>query len=259
MFVLGKHDPIPRVDGQWQRRLINVNAMAEAGFWVAWGHPTQGREKQALDLLNETRGYLERLAQDRRVGGGDNAEPGERRHLLTDDASRSPSTTGTSRRCRRVRATVTAVSVVALLLSAPALAWADPEAPQPGTACSVDMSDVMTWPSDARMPLVCANGQWQTVTSPQPPNDRWLSYGPAMTLHGQGMRNPSVESGNWTATPQDPGSQCRAEQETVVSPGVLSQPQVSEGKPGQPLSLQLLPRLFSIQMSGYCLWTRTAS
>ena len=35
--------------------------MAEAGFWVAWGLPTQGREKQALDLLNETRGYLERL------------------------------------------------------------------------------------------------------------------------------------------------------------------------------------------------------
>src|SRR5262245_43360670 len=67
MFVLGKHDPIPRVDGQWQRRLINVNAMAEAGFWVAWGLPTQGREKQALDLLNETRGYLERLAQDQRI------------------------------------------------------------------------------------------------------------------------------------------------------------------------------------------------
>ena len=41
--------------------------MAEAGFWVAWGLPTQGREKQALDLLNETRGYLERLAQDQRI------------------------------------------------------------------------------------------------------------------------------------------------------------------------------------------------
>jgi hypothetical protein len=38
--------------------------MAEAGFWVAWGLPTQGRERQALDLLNETRGYLDRLAQD---------------------------------------------------------------------------------------------------------------------------------------------------------------------------------------------------
>jgi hypothetical protein len=37
--------------------------MAETGFWVAWGLPTQGREKQALDLLTESRAYLERLAQ----------------------------------------------------------------------------------------------------------------------------------------------------------------------------------------------------
>jgi hypothetical protein len=42
-------------------------AMAEAGFWVAWGLPTQGRERQALDLLNETRGYLERLAHGGRI------------------------------------------------------------------------------------------------------------------------------------------------------------------------------------------------
>ena len=41
--------------------------MAEAGFWVAWGLPTQGRERQALDLLNETRGYLERIAHDRQI------------------------------------------------------------------------------------------------------------------------------------------------------------------------------------------------
>jgi hypothetical protein len=41
--------------------------MAEAGFWIAWGLPTQRRERQALDLLTETRGYLERLAQDRRI------------------------------------------------------------------------------------------------------------------------------------------------------------------------------------------------
>jgi hypothetical protein len=31
------------------------------------GLPTQGRERQALDLLNESRGYLERLAQDRQI------------------------------------------------------------------------------------------------------------------------------------------------------------------------------------------------
>jgi hypothetical protein len=41
--------------------------MAEAGFWIAWGLPTQSRERQALDLLNETRGYLERLADDGRI------------------------------------------------------------------------------------------------------------------------------------------------------------------------------------------------
>jgi hypothetical protein len=41
--------------------------MAETGFWVAWGLPTQGREKQALDLLTESRGYLERLTQDGRI------------------------------------------------------------------------------------------------------------------------------------------------------------------------------------------------
>jgi hypothetical protein len=158
-----------------------------------------------------------------------------------------------------MRATATAGAILALLFSAPAVVWADPEAPQPGTPCSSDLSDVMTWPPDANMPLVCLNGQWQAVTSPQPPNDRWLSFGPAMTLHGEGMQNPSVQSGNWTATPQASDDQCRAEQRTVVTPGVLSQPQVSEGEPGQPLSLQLQPRLFSIQMSGYCLWTRTTS
>jgi hypothetical protein len=41
--------------------------MAEAGFWVAWGLPTQGRERQALDLLNESRVYLARLAQDGQI------------------------------------------------------------------------------------------------------------------------------------------------------------------------------------------------
>jgi hypothetical protein len=41
--------------------------VAETGFWLAWGLPTQGREKQALDLLTESRGYLERLTQDRRI------------------------------------------------------------------------------------------------------------------------------------------------------------------------------------------------
>lgn len=41
--------------------------MAETGFWIAWGVPTRGRERQALALLEETNGYFERLAQDGRI------------------------------------------------------------------------------------------------------------------------------------------------------------------------------------------------
>jgi hypothetical protein len=150
-----------------------------------------------------------------------------------------------------------AIYMLAAALGSSPVASADPPAPQVGTPCAADLSEVMTWSTDAQMPLVCVEERWQAVTSPQPPNDRWLSFGPTITLHGEGMRNPNVASGEWTAIPQEPGSQCRAEQQTVVSPGVKSAPQVSEGKTGQPLSLQLLPRLFSIELNGYCLWTRT--
>lgn len=114
----------------------------------------------------------------------------------------------------------------------------------------------MTMPTGAKLPLVCQDGRWQALTTPQPPSDRWLSYGPEMTLHGEGRRNPSVKSGEWTATPQDPSGQCRAEQSAVVSPGVVGPPQVSEGQPGQPLEVQLVPRLFDLQLGGNCLWER---
>jgi hypothetical protein len=146
---------------------------------------------------------------------------------------------------------------LALLVANSAVAVADPVAAQPGTTCASTLSDVMTQPPDAKMPLVCRSDRWQTVTTPQPPNDRWLSFGPAMTLHGQGQRNPNVTSGAWTATPLDADSQCRAEQTAVVEPGVVGPPQVTESPRGQPLSFQMVPRLFSIGMSGYCLWTRT--
>ena len=150
---------------------------------------------------------------------------------------------------------ITVASLTAALWS-PTVATADPVSPQPDTPCASNLSDVMTWPPGAKMPLVCRAQQWQLVATPQPPNDRWLSFGPPIMLHGEGLRNPDVASGNWTATPQDSSSQCRAEQQAVVGPGVVGASQVSEGKPGQPLSFQVLSRLFSIEMSGYCLWTR---
>lgn len=41
--------------------------MAEAGFWVAWGLPARGREKRALEALNESTQYLETLARNGRI------------------------------------------------------------------------------------------------------------------------------------------------------------------------------------------------
>lgn len=42
--------------------------MAEAGFWIVWGLPTRGRERQALHLLKtSTTGYLEQLVHDGRI------------------------------------------------------------------------------------------------------------------------------------------------------------------------------------------------
>jgi hypothetical protein len=42
-------------------------AMADAGFWVVWGLPSTGRERQALELLKETTGYLAGLRDSARI------------------------------------------------------------------------------------------------------------------------------------------------------------------------------------------------
>jgi hypothetical protein len=50
------------------------DAMADAGFWVVWGLPSPGRERQALDLLTETTtGYLEGLRTSERIERFDTA------------------------------------------------------------------------------------------------------------------------------------------------------------------------------------------
>jgi hypothetical protein len=151
------------------------------------------------------------------------------------------------------------IAAVALALALPAVAVADPVAPQPGTPCGPNLGDAMTWPYGTA-PLVCAGGpagyQWTTVDSPYPVSDRWVSFGPPMKLHGEGLRNASIQSGDWTATPLDPHARCGAEQIAVI-PGVgAGPPHDSEGEPGQPLSLQVVPKLFSIEMTGDCLWQR---
>ena len=133
---------------------------------------------------------------------------------------------------------------------------ADPVAPQVNTPCPPDAAGAATRPADAKMPLVCAGGTWQAVTTPQPPNDRWLSVGPPILLNGDGRQNPDVQSGDWTATPRTATTRCRAEQVTVLGPGVLNAPEVTEGVAGERLDVTFQPRLFKLQLSGDCLWTR---
>jgi hypothetical protein len=45
--------------------------MAEAGFWIVWGVPTRGRERQAVETLKESMQYFEGLAHDGRIERSD--------------------------------------------------------------------------------------------------------------------------------------------------------------------------------------------
>jgi hypothetical protein len=139
-----------------------------------------------------------------------------------------------------------------------AIAAADPVAPQLNTPCTVEIDDAMTWVAGTKAPLICSGGDWQAVTDPYPTSDRWASYGPAMTLHGQGRPNPNLMSGAWTATPLTPETSCGATQLAVI-PGspTVGAPKVDQGVAGQPLSLQVVPVLFTIELTGDCLWQKS--
>ena len=153
------------------------------------------------------------------------------------------------------------ILVLAAVLVNPAVARADTPAPQAGGPCSENLADAMTQLPGGSDFLVC-QGQpegphtWAPAAVPFDPADKWLSYGSGITLHGQGFRNPNLSSGNWRASPLDPDTVCAAEQVTVVSSGVLAPPQGSRGEPGQPLAVDLLPKLFTVTMTGDCLWSR---
>jgi len=73
----------------------------------------------------------------------------------------------------------------------------------------------------------------------------------------EGLRNAVIRSGDWTAVPLDPDGSCRAEQYAVI-PGTptVGPPRIDRSAAGRPLSFEVVPKLFSIQMSGYCSWTR---
>jgi hypothetical protein len=166
---------------------------------------------------------------------------------------------------QRIAMAVTAmVATATALLSVPACAHAEPVAdpvvPQVDGPCSERIVDALTKLPDGKTVLECQSVsggyRWKPFPSPFPNSDRWLSYGPGLTLHGQGKRNPEIMSGQWVGYPLDSDSQCSAEQAAVVSAGEVGPPETSTGEPGQPLEFDVLPLVFSIKMAGYCLWQK---
>ena len=157
-----------------------------------------------------------------------------------------------------------AVAFLAALAGSPAQAEPPapetPPVPQIGAPCISEMDGTMTLLPDGQTYVICQQRlggyDWAEAAIPFEPADAWLSYGPAISLHGQGMRNPNVTSGNWTATPLDDDTTCRAEEQTVIEAGVLSDPQVFQGEPGKPMAVPMLPKLFYLQLSGHCLWSK---
>jgi hypothetical protein len=154
-----------------------------------------------------------------------------------------------------VGAAVVAIAVVA----APTVGAAP--VPQPGASCSQAIAGAMTQLPDFMTFLQCRNHQggeyrWQSPDSPYPNSDRWLTYGPALTLHGEGQRNREIDSGDWVAYPQAADTRCEAAQLDNAAAGERTPPQVSAGDPGQPLTLRILPMLFTVELQGYCLWQK---
>ena len=169
---------------------------------------------------------------------------------MTSNGSRKP-----------VLCTLAGVLLAASALLAPAaVAEPDSTAPQAGSPCTADLVDAMTVLPDDTTYVVCgqagADYAWAPVQLPFPPNDQWLSYGPPIALHGQGMRNPNLSSGRWTATPRDPQTRCRVTQTTVVQAGVLAAPETNEGEQGAPLTVDMKPQLFYVELGGNCLWRK---
>lgn len=147
-------------------------------------------------------------------------------------------------------------TIVALLVALGTAPMACAQLAAESGSCTADLDGAMTRMPDARQPSVCRDGAWQPVDVPQPPADRWVSSDTPLLLHGQGMRNPEMAAGTWTGTPREESARCRAQQRDVVSPGQLSDPVTVEGDPGQPVRLEVAPRMFTVELSGNCVWSR---
>jgi hypothetical protein len=166
--------------------------------------------------------------------------------------------------------TLAAAAVVAAVgVGACAPANAEPAAPtqtvapQTGSGCGENLDGALTAlpqpaaeTGRAKSLLQCTGGSWQPFLDPYPASDRWLTTGPELVLHGQGQRNPEVRAGTWTGIPQTDETQCHAVVVDVVAAGETSPPEAHGADPGQPLTFDISDHLFTVRLSGYCLWQR---
>jgi hypothetical protein len=155
-----------------------------------------------------------------------------------------------------VKRTIAAVSALLVLTSAPSIAHAEPIAPQPDTPCAGNLDGALTQLPDLTTLLQCRAGRWEVFADPYPNSERWLTYGPKTTLHGEAQRNREIDSGEWVGSPQDPDTQCAAEQVAIADTGSLGPPEMSTGELGRPLTLRLKPLLFTVELRGHCLWEK---
>ena len=163
------------------------------------------------------------------------------------------------------RAVVAGMAMAALAVCAAACAHASPEPPPPGpppnppavgAACGGDLDGALTSIGGAKDLLECSGATWQPFLDPYPSSDRWLTTGPPLVLHGQGRRNPEFHGGTWTAAPLTADTTCSAEIVDVAGAGKTGPPQTLTAEPGQPLTLEVSTHMFSVRLTGYCLWQK---
>ena len=87
-------------------------------------------------------------------------------------------------------------------------------------------------------------------------SDRWLTSGPVLQLAGPGQVNPQLSAGTWVADPQDNSTMCSVLQTVLVNPPIQVSDQLSTGKAGRPLEVQIQPATVLAKLSGNCLWQR---
>ncbi len=150
---------------------------------------------------------------------------------------------------------LTALCITSACSAAPTAAAA-PAVPQPNGACPTEFDGALTRLADRTL-LACRDGQWAVDSDVYPSSERWVSYGPALTVYGQGRRNPEILAGTWVGTPQGADARCGAEQAVVVSAGVIGPPTTVTGEPNQPLDFTAPTQLFTVALTGFCLWQRT--